>query len=563
MRLVRTLGICLVFGSCGGREISLDVGIPDELVEFTTWFEVAAYKDAKCSAVGRMLTDGTPEGATARVAFRRDARSSGRFGDIPNGRYAFAAVARSDDCTVLASGCTEEDVGDTKKVFVRLTPIDAPTGTCPSGAACQAAKCVPANDNSDPSVGARCSLELLGAGPLLNPIHGAGTWMSAPAIAPTSGGFVIVYREVDPNGQSARIVLLPIDSSGGALPAETPGLPDHCEEETDGVGLVMSGDDGMIALARAPCRGKPALELLNFKATIDDEGYRLTRGAYRVSTDDSDHPVVLGPARSTAPRANGGLVAFTQRGVGHVATMDPERGIVAPQGSFGGPNVAQTWIATSERVLALLAVGRSPSPLGDAGADEPLDPINESSLRLLVLPSDTNVETLDSEANSPRAPMTFNGLWGSLAAFGGRVIVLSYGSSSSGTSASPGHSVSYRTFDLNSNPESPPPPNGFAVEGTGPVTAGDVTVVGNRAFFAVLKPGAVELHVYGNASTTLTPLSNVSFARETRISAINTIRDGQIAVTATQSRVAVVWTTAKELGPSDRAGGYAVFACTD
>ena len=95
------------------------------------------------------------------------------------------------------------------------------------------------------------------------------------------------------------------------------------------------------------------------------------------------------------------------------------------------------------------------------------------------------------------------------------------------------------------------------------MTAGDVAILGNRAYFAALKQGAIALHVYDNASTTLTPRSSVSFARESRISAINTVRDGRISVAATPSRVAVAWTTAKVLGGNDPAGGYAVFGCTN
>jgi hypothetical protein len=36
-----------------------------------------------------------------------------------------------------------------------------------------------------------------------------------------------------------------------------------------------------------------------------------------------------------------------------------------------------------------------------------------------------------------------------------------------------------------------------------------------------------------------------------------------VSVAATESRVAVAWTTAKVLGGNDPAGGYAVFGCTN
>ncbi len=560
MRFVRAIALCLALGAAckGSRQIGLELTLPGDLVSSTAWFEVGAFKDARCAAVLPMLANGVPEGATARVAFRREEATGPRFGDIPNGKYVFAAVARDEECGVLAMGCNEEDVGETDKVAIRMEAIDEPTGRCTLGAVCQAAKCVPANDNADPSVGAGCSLELLGAGPLVNSAGGQGTLMSAPAVAATSAGFVIVYRELDPNGGGARLILLPLDASGGALTPEKPGLPDRCatSDETDGIGLVMRGDTGMLALARAPCGGKSALELLNFTGTIDGVP-GITIGKFLVSTSPRDARVTLGAARASALRPSGGLVVFTEGGAARIANMDPERGIVEPSGTFGGTSgITDAWIAANDKVLALLSVGAGVPAVGDGGLDpeDPLDPETTSTLRLLMLPATTPVESINAATGAPREPIVFPGEWASIAALGGRVIVLSDGSG-------PGRSVTYRAFDLNR--DTPADTSGFSVEGPGKVSAGDVTIVGNRAYFAALKPGAIGLHVYDNASTTLTPLRSVSFERETRISAINTVRDGRISVAATESRVAVAWTTAKVLGPNDPAGGYAVFGCTN
>jgi hypothetical protein len=40
------------------------------------------------------------------------------------------------------------------------------------------------------------------------------------------------------------------------------------------------------------------------------------------------------------------------------------------------------------------------------------------------------------------------------------------------------------------------------------------------------------------------------------------VRDGRVAVLATDTRVIVAWTTQESLGPNDATGGFAVFACT-
>ena len=103
---------------------------------------------------------------------------------------------------------------------------------------------------------------------------------------------------------------------------------------------------------------------------------------------------------------------------------------------------------------------------------------------------------------------------------------------------------------------------GFSVDGTGKVMTGDLTMQGDRAYFTVLKPGLIALNVYANATTTPTPLRSLNFAKEPRIPAIGNVRDGHVAVAATDTRVAVTWTTAQQLLSGDPPGGYAVFACT-
>ncbi len=557
------LSAVLVDGACKGtRDVGLSITVPKDLVDTTVWFEIGAFKDASCGAITPMLGAGIPEGATSRVAFRRDEPSTPKFGDIPNGKYAFAAVARDESCAILAMGCHEDDVGDVDTVTINMTAAEGQSGKCTEGATCQAAKCVPANDNSDPSVGAGCSLELVGAGPLATPVGGQGTLVSAPAIAPTTTGFVIVYREIDPNGGSAaKLTILPIDLGGGALKPERPGLPNRCanSDESDGVGLLVSGEDAMVSLAKAACADKPALELLNFKTTTPDDPGRPIIGKFLVSSSPSGVKVTLGAARAAALRPGGGLVVFTEGGSGQIATMDPEKGIVGPNGSFGATTgITDTWIASSDKVLALLAVGgAAPStPSGDGGADASLPPdpeAGDTSLRLLMVPATTPVNTINAETATPRPPIVFPGAWGSVAAREGRVLVLSDGTG-------PGRSVTYRAFNLNN--DAIIDQSGFSVEGAGKVTAGDVAIVGDRAYFAVVKQGTVALHVYNNATTTLTPLRSVSFQKEPRISGINTVRDGRIAVAATDTRVAVVWTTAKVLNNNDATGGYAVFGCT-
>jgi hypothetical protein len=546
-------------GCKGKPDVGLDITVPTDVVPNTVWFEVGAFRDARCEAVAPMLMNGVPEGAATRLAFRRDDAQSPRVGDLATGKYAFAAVARGEDCAVLATGCAEAEMGDTDKVAIDMVATDAPSGACGLGASCQAARCVPANDNADPSVGAQCSLELLGAGPLANPVGGGGTLVSAPAIATTPSGFVIVYREIDPNGASARVTVLPVDPAGGALEPTRPLLKGRCasSDETDGVGLMTNGSDGQIVIARSACGGRPGLEMLSFtskpEVTIDPN--------FRSSDSPTAQKLTLSGGHVAATRSGGNVVVFTEDGASRIATVQPGTGVVSPSGSYAGATgITGAWVAASDKVLAVLAAGPAvaPAPV-DAGTEAGAGgggPVDEPgpTLSLIMAPATTAANDFSLADSKPSAPITFPGVWGAVAALGSRVVVVSDG-------GGPGRSISYRAFDLGKT--TPAETNGFSVEGAGVPTTADVTMLGDKAYFAVLKPGGVSLHVYANASTTPTPLRESIFAKEPRISGISTVRDsGRVAVAATPTRVAVAWTTAKVLTTNDSTGGYAVFACT-
>jgi hypothetical protein len=419
---------------------------------------------------------------------------------------------------------------------------------------------VPANDNADPSVGARCSLELLGAGPLANPVGGGGTLVSAPAIAATPSGFVIVYREIDPNGASARVTVLPIDPAGGALAPTRPLLTGRCanSDEVDGVGLLMNGSDGQIVLARPACGASPGLELLGFSTkpdvTIDPN--------FRSSDSPTAQKLALSAGHVVAGRSGGGVVVFTEDGTARIATVQAGVGVAAPSGSFGGTSgMTDAWVAASDKVLAVLSAGPPPRVVVDGGADGGAEAgapdagtDTTPTLGLVMVPPATAADQFSAIDSKPRSPLTFPGVWGAVAALGTRVIVVSDG-------GGPGRSVAYRAFDLDRT--APSETNGFSVEGAGTITTGDVTMLDNKAYFAVLKAGSVSLHVFANATTTPTPLREIVFGKEPRIPSVATVRDnGRVAVAATSSRVAVAWTTAKVLTNNDSTGGYAVFACT-
>jgi hypothetical protein len=275
--------------------------------------------------------------------------------------------------------------------------------------------------------------------------------------------------------------------------------------------------------------------------------------------------LVLSGGHVAARGAAASVVVFTDDGANRISTVVPGKGVSAPSGTFGGlSGRTGAWVAASDKVLAVLSAGPpAGAPVLDAGADggdaeagpaPPPGGDNSPELSLIMVPAATAADQFSIIGNKPRAPVTFPGLWGAVAALGSRVIVVSDG-------AGPGNSVSYRAFDLDRTAAADS--NGFAVEGAGTVTTADVTMLEDKAYFAVLKPGGISLHVFASASTTPRPLREVIFARQTRIPQVDTVRDtGRIAVAATSTRVAVAWTTAKVLNTNDSTGGYAVFACT-
>lgn len=570
-RVAQAIGLLFAAGfACSKDPLAFDVTVPSGLSASAKWIEIGAYRGASCSTLSTMLAGGIPEGYTARYAFTRDDPNTQKpFGDLPNDSYAFAAVARDDKCAVIASGCSDIDVGDADSISIALTSVSSPVGECTTGSTCQAAKCVPANDNADPSVGANCSLELLGAGPLANSAGVDGTLVSAPSIAATRNGFIIVYREIDgASAGGARLIVLPVDNSGGALRPQRPGLKDRCatSNETDGIGLVVNDNDGMAVFSKAPCASaehpEPSLQLFTFKVASDEDPNKPSIGQlFDSPSPDTTNRITLGAARPSTQKKSGNLVVFTQNGTANIATLDPASGAKGPNGAFGGTGVTDAWVTASDKVLALLSVGAGDpggAPVEDAGAEDGgavIGSNSDTTLRLLMLDPKTDVQTIK---DNPTRPITFAGKFGALAATGGRVIVLT-------GNEGLGRSVSYHAFDFGREEEADS--SGFTVDqptstSKSKVTAGDVTIVGNRAYMVGLQEGQIGLQVYDNATTQLTPLRSVMFLRQTRISGINTVRDGSVAVAASDTRVGVVWTTAKTLGQNDAAGGYAVFACT-
>ena len=239
-------------------QIGFSLLVPPEIQEQAVWFEIGAFPGASCPPLAQFAGGIPASGSVARVAFHRDSETRPALGDIPRGSYAFAAVA-TDDCAVLAAGCSVVDVGKADDVEITLRARDNPAGACGAGNVCQNAQCAPPNDNSGNTVGAGCSLEVIGGGPLNNPLSPNG-FVSHPGIVATPDGFLLAYRESDRTLGQAQVTFIAIDNGGAISHITEQTLRDTCPdvEESDALGLALSGGTAMALVARQRATTAPA-----------------------------------------------------------------------------------------------------------------------------------------------------------------------------------------------------------------------------------------------------------------------------------------------------------------
>jgi hypothetical protein len=551
------LGLAALVPGCRKNPIvTFRIGVPSALENEITWYEMAAFAGTDCNTALPQIQGGVPlSGAQVRVAFRKDDPNPPEIGDLRRDRYAFVALAKGADCTVVASGCTNSDVNDDRAVVVNLAPNDQALGKCPTGSVCEAAQCLPPLDNRDPAVGAGCSMQLLGAGPFANPL-GPGVLVSSPAVAPTEGGFLIGYREVDPEEGRARRIIVPLDRSGGSVRPLVEQLSGRCSgsEEDDSAGLATNGKGGLFALGRRPCQGVGGLDYYALKGTGEVQGYNFL--------GDKDAVPILSKAHSIVAQAGDDtfLMAVTERSRAVIfpvlsAITDP-RTTQNQTAQFHCGTSTEAYISRSDQVLAMASVGPAGggSGGGDAGADAAVpSPTEGSVVRVSLLAAGTAPNPQWCKGATPPVAYELPGSWASLASVGKRTVVITEAGSAS-------RPVAYSLFDLDKPLE--PRTEGFSLDGNEPVLFADVALQGNRMFVVAERANAISIVVFDNVATTPTKKREVSLAKDSRIPSLLGVRDGRIAIAATDSRVAVAWTTATKLERNDAAGGYAVFACT-
>jgi hypothetical protein len=524
-------------------DVSFDVYVPQGLAQPASWVEIGVFPGG-CPPSEELVGGVPSSGIVERIAFATSDANPPAVGDLSKGPYGFAAAARAQDCSVVAIGCTNADVTQTRSISIQLGALENPTGACAAGSACENATCVPANDNSDPALGSNCSLELVGAGPLSDPLTNVGTVMSAPAIAATPGGFLIAYREYDPFAGAARLTLLPIDDGGGAAAAGQLTLPGQCagNDESDATAMAFSGSSGLVVLARPTCaNGQPGFDTFQ----IDPGGNVQLQGFTALSNSS---PVLLSSSHALAPTAQDFLLAYT-------FSVSSEARVVhvQPNGNFGnyvsiGDQAAQTgaWVAVSDQATAVVALGSAGGRvLPDSGAPEG----NEAGAALVQVGL---AGSIDDAADGGLPTVDYAGKWAAVAALGDRAYVASSSLASS--------EIAWKAFAIGQ--PAAVAADSLASLGLGPVAYADVAFQGDNVFFAAEQPGGITLAVYDHATTSPALLHEIYLPDNPRIPSMLSVRDGRVAVAATDSRVAVVWTTGRSLTQNDTTGSYAVFACT-
>jgi hypothetical protein len=327
-------------------------------------------------------------------------------------------------------------------------------------------------------------------------------------------------------------------------------------------------------LSRAPCAPKPTgIDFLQIDPAggVTASGFE-GKGSLRR---------ILSSAHSLAYDKTGGdfLLAFVEdKKTANVVFATGNHLEARPAIQFGGAGTkTAAWIAASDGARAFLAAGSGgdPGPVdagndtgsgdpdaGEGGVDAapppPPPPPQDAggggpTLRLQILPGDADLATLATTSLLD----VFPGNWGSVVAVGQRVIV-----ASDGTSA--GKQVAFRIYESGALKTV----DGIVVDGAGKVTYADLALVQDRMFFAVQRVGtppatsAIALYAFAQATTTPTLKRRVVLNEDTRIPSLALVRDGLVAVAASETRVAVVWTAGKTLTDKDAVGGYAVFACS-
>ncbi len=557
--------------------VSFTLGVPSGLTSSVAYYEIGAFASGSCSALVTQLPGGLPSsGETARAVFAPTTSPEPALGNLPRGSYAFAATAKDANCQVLAIGCSEADVGSTSSVTVGLTALESPSATCSDSTSCVDGECVPPGEGSN-DIGAGCSLVLVGAGPLAEALQSTGGEVtSAPAVVVTPSGFLLAYREYDQGMNAARLTLLPIANDASAGAAAQTSLPNRCDTvESDATGLAWNGDHGLAVVSHQLCKDVG----LTGEDTVQVDATGATQsGGFSTIQTPAMQTLLLSTGHAVAAQP-GGDEFFVAQGITNrppdttppYATISLTDGLNASLAAqYASPStVSSSVVASTATLVAAGSVGTGGTtgasnvvPLDDAGATDSgaVDAGGSGSgsggTGGTGLGTDGGTDPMAYVRVGPPAtdlgslPLvgTWNADWLSLTVDASRTYAVS------GTEGV----AELRSVDLGGMASSAFP---VQLTGEGEVIFADAAFSGDHLFLAVERSGALALVTYENATTTPKLLRQIDLDKDPRVGIFTDLADGRVAIAASSTRVAVVWTTQKTLLERDPVGGYAVYAC--
>jgi hypothetical protein len=320
------------------------------------------------------------------------------------------------------------------------------------------------------------------------------------------------------------------------VPAPTT-LPEQCpaQDETDGLGLGYAQGFGLIVSTRPQCQQpNPGFD------TFQIDGMGNVQKSSFTSVAGVKPVLSIGHALSVPDPSTAWLAYLENNAAGLASVVALEE---KNPSAFGGPPPhTESMVADNGKVVALLAVGTGVA-INDGGM--PLEGGMAGSTARLTL------GTSPSTAAQVIPPFPAN--WAALAVDGTRAFVMT-------DSPSPTQQVAWVAADLGG--PGPAASGTFAAPFMGPVFGGDVAERDDTVAFAVEQSEAISVIGFTHASTTPTQTQSVSLTADAHLPSMKTVRDGRLAVASNGTLVAVVWMTAKTIGPNDPLGGYAVLACS-
>jgi hypothetical protein len=556
-RLIAGVAFATALFSCSAsRPVEIRVALADSVDSSDVkYIEVGAFPSASCAALRATLSGGIPEGSARRYVWS-PGDTPPSVVDLPPGRVAFAALAKSEGCGVLAFGCTDVEVARaTTEVSIPTSSSDDPgRGTCARGAACERARCV------SRELERACSLTLVASGPLApklpRPDSDAPVNVPSPAIVASGDHFVLSYAEftpgdgITPTLWSTTQALAP---RGAALPADHQLLSGRCATlvQDDAVGLAGTGQGGLSILARNPCASgssgadSGAAPRSGIDARfLGDDGLAV-QGGYSILGQDLER-VSLSHAKALAAGSKPNTFYGAARFASGVGLFRFE---YANDVRFGTPKAvsfpgtySQAWLASSSSAVAMAALA------GSAGAIA-------SRLSLFAWPRAT-VPT-ESTYTKPALRTLDEVRWASPVLLDSTLWLATgdtLGTRLRSFEFVAGELASRELLDV--NPLAPSSLGDLAAVRY-PSKAGAASA---RVFVATAEEGDIALRAFNVEG------AQASLTQSVSLRALGTVlqagaRDGQVAVAATTDHVALVWATARTLRRDEPLGGYAMFSC--